>query len=266
MKILITGSDGYIGRSLYVALSKEYEVIGVNRHTFDLSNPFETLKYFSNQFFDVVIHCAIIGGSRLKPDSWKVLDHNISMYYNLLNCKNRFGKLINFGSGAEISEPDSPYGLSKRVIRNSISEIENFYNLRIYSVFDENELPTRFIKNSIFNYMNERSITIFKDIRMDFFYMPDLVKLVKLYITHNNIPNEIDCCYEYHPKLSEISNTINELSSYRVSVNINEHDTNDEYCGKFNGLGLEFIGLKNGILEVFNKMKSLLENHKSNYI
>ena len=78
-----------------------------------------------------------------------VLVKNIQMFYNLLNNKHYFGKLINFGSGAELNMPTDPYGLSKNIISKIIDAEPHFYNIRIYGVFDENELDTRFIKNNI---------------------------------------------------------------------------------------------------------------------
>jgi hypothetical protein len=73
------------------------------------------------------------------------------MYYNLLENKEHFGKLINIGSGAEVLSLDTPYGLSKNIIYNSILNTDNFYNLRVFAVFDNNELDRRFIKTAITN-------------------------------------------------------------------------------------------------------------------
>ena len=169
-KILITGGNGYIAKSLYNTLKNKYDVISITRQDFDLTDQFETSKYFSNKYFDVVIHCAVSGGSRLKQETWRDMDDNLKMYYNLLNCKNKFGKLIHFGSGAETNAPETPYGISKRIIANSISEIDNFYNIKIFALFDENELDTRFIKGNIKRYINKESMIIHQDKYMDFFY------------------------------------------------------------------------------------------------
>jgi GDP-L-fucose synthase len=256
MKILITGGDGYIGNSLYNALKKDFVVIKISRKDFDLSNSFETLKYFSKYKFDVVLHCAASGGSRLKSDGFQSMDNNLKMYYNLLNCKNSFNKLIHFGSGAEIYQPESPYGLSKKVISNSISEIDRFYNLRIFAVFDENELETRFIKTNIKKYINHQHIEIFEDKKMDFFYMDDLVTLVKYYISNDNLPKDINCNYNYVLKLSEISSLINNLDSHKVDIIFNSKQLVTDYKGEFTNLGLNFIGLKQGIINTYNKLKN----------
>jgi GDP-L-fucose synthase len=256
MKILITGGNGYIGKSLYNALKDKYDVTSINRKDFDLT-AFEAMnKFFQGKYFDVVIHCAVVGGSRLKTDSHKDMDVNLTIYYNLLQHKPHFNKLIHFGSGAEIHNPESPYGLSKKVISNSISEIDNFYNIRIYGVFDENELDTRFIKTNIKKYLNKQSIEIFQDKEMDFFFMEDLIILVQHYINNSNLSKEIDCVYDKTFTLLYITEIINNLENYRVPIVFQSQINGKAYKGKFTDLGLKYIGLKQGIIETYNKLKN----------
>ncbi len=146
--ILITGKSGYIAKSLYRELSSKYDVTCIGRDTLDLTNSIDTRVYMRDKHFDVIIHTAVSGGSRLRKDNYLDMDINLSMYYNLLQNKLSYDKLIHFGSGAELYMSDEPYGLSKKVIARSIEEINNFYNLRVFAVFDENELDTRFIKSN----------------------------------------------------------------------------------------------------------------------
>jgi nucleoside-diphosphate-sugar epimerase len=254
MKILITGSTGYIGRSLTKAL-EDNAVTAVCRQNFDLCCPFQTAKFFKNKFFDVVIHCSIQGGSRLKIDPWKIMDNNLRMYYNLLECRGNFSKLISFGSGAELNFQSTPYGLSKYVIRNSMLEIKDFYNLRLYAVFDENELSTRFIKSSILNYLAGDKIHIIRNKKMDFFYMKDLISVVKQYIDRNDLPKEINCNYDQTVMLSDIANMINQLGSHKVPIVVSGTHEDLPYCGEFTNIGINYIGLEKGIKSVFEKIK-----------
>jgi UDP-glucose 4-epimerase len=255
MSILITGGNGYIAKSLYNSLKDKYNVTCITRQDFDLTNSSETLKYFSDKHFDIVIHCAVSGGSRLKPDTWVDMDNNLKMYYNLLFCKDRFKKLIHFGSGAETNAPESPYGLSKKVIAKSILEQDNFYNIKIFGVFDENELDTRLIKGNIKRYINKEFIVIHQDKFMDFFYMKDLISLIDYYINNDDMPKQIDCSYNVLYKLSDVAKIINNLSDYKVEVKIEQEGIDLPYYGMANVL-LEFIGLEQGIKEVYNKLKN----------
>ena len=256
MKILITGGNGYIAKSLYNTLKDKYNITCITKQDFDLTNSSDTLEYFSDKHFDIVIHCAVSGGSRLKQETWNDMDSNLKMYYNLLNCKNKFTKLIHFGSGAELIAQNTPYGLSKHIIRQSILEKDNFYNIRIFGVFDENELDTRFIKGNIKKYLNNQSITIHQDKFMDFFYMKDLVSLVEYYILNENLPSEVNCSYSEKYTLSNIANIINSLGNYRVNVDYNTEGMTEDYNFKdTNPLpNIPFIGLENGIKQVYNKL------------
>jgi GDP-L-fucose synthase len=255
MNILITGGNGYVAKSLYNALKDKYNILSVNRDNFDLTNRESTDIFFKHRSFDIVIHCAVKGGNRIKQDNWDVMDDNLIMYYNLLNNKDHFNKLIYFGSGAELYTQNTPYGLSKHTIRQSILDKNNFYNLRIFAVFDENELDTRFIKSNIKRYINKEPIQIHQDKYMDFIYMPDLVKIVEYYIDNDNLPREVDCSYNLTCSLTRIAQLINELDEYKVEVKI-ENGDGPNYKGEGSILPIDFIGLKQGIKEIYNKLKN----------
>lgn len=254
MKILITGANGYIGKSLYNALKDKHNVTTITRNKCDLTNSFSVNSYFSDKWFDVVIHCAVKGGSRLYQDDWGVLDTNLSIYYNLYSNKDKFKKLIHFGSGAEIYDNKNPYGYSKDIIRKSILNNDNFYNLRIFGVFDENELDTRFIKGNIKRYINKELMIIHQNKLMDFIYMPDLVKIVEYYI-NNDGSKEVDCIYNKSLTLEKITRIINTLEEYKVDVELINKGADRPYIGEFQDLGIKFIGLEQGIKETYNKLK-----------
>lgn len=254
MKILITGKSGYVAKSLYNALKDKYEITVVGRQDFDLSNFVDTKLYFQDKYFDVVIHTAVSGGSRLRKDSTEDMDINLSMYYSLLYNKPSFGKFIHFTSGAEIYMRDEPYGFSKSVISKSIEAIDNFYNLRIFAVFDENELDTRFIKSCINKYINKEDIEVHCNKKMDFFYMQDLIQVVEHYINNDDLPKMFNCSYEKKYSLFEIAMMINSLDNYKVAI-CAKNKTEQDYAGYFRSLGLNYIGLEEGIRQVYNKLK-----------
>lgn len=254
MKVLITGASGYIGKSLIEGLSQYHDVTAVTRKDFDLLDQTSVNFHFSHNLYDVVLHCAVKGGSRLKQDDWQILDDNLRMYYNLFNNRSSYKKLIHFGSGAELYAENTPYGYSKSVIRKSILQNSNFYNIRIYGVFDENELVTRFIKANVNNYINKKSISIHQNKRMDFFYMKDLVSLIDYYIKKEDLPKEIDCTYEETKTLLDIAHIINQLSDYRVDIAVQQEGFS-EYFGKYTALPLPYTGLVEGIKRVYDKIK-----------
>lgn len=255
MKILITGGNGYIGNSLYNVFKNIYDVTIITRNDFDLTIFGDMNKFFKGKYFDVVIHCAASGGSRLKSETTNDMDINLTMYYNLLQHKTYYGKLIQFGSGAEIYAPESLYGLSKRIIAKSILEQNNFYNIRIFGVFDENELDSRFIKANIQRYINKEPMLI-QNKKMTFFYMKDLITLVDYYIKTDNskLITDCNCSYINSVSLQDIANMINELSDHTVPIHMDINEVLN-YESSYNApYNLMYIGLARGIQETYNKL------------
>lgn len=139
MKILVTGSEGYIGQHLCAMLEKYYEM-EVYRLDWDLNwdvryvQDFDLiLSDFPNKF-DAIIHLAAlvrVGESVQQPSYY--YDVNINGTLNLL--KNfKYDNFI-FASTGAAANPNSPYGLSKRVCEDIVREwapkhtIFRFYNV-----------------------------------------------------------------------------------------------------------------------------------------
>jgi nucleoside-diphosphate-sugar epimerase len=266
-KILITGGSGYIAKSITTSLCNEYDITSISRSDFDLTNREDTNNYFKDKYFDYIIHTAIKGGSRLIEDSLDITHTNLSMFYNLLNNKNHFKGLINLGSGAELGLPTSPYGLSKNIIYKLTLQYPYFHNIRIFGIFDENELDTRFIKSNIKKYLNNQPIEIHQDKQMDFFYMEDFIQVLRYFLNKNigadGPPKELNCSYKNHYTLSQIADIINSLDKHKVPINIHSSELTPSYVGDYNtpyidstsSPSIEYIGLEQGIKNIYNKLK-----------
>jgi GDP-L-fucose synthase len=257
MNILITGGNGYIAKSIYDALHCKYNVTKITRSDFDLTDYWSTFKWFIDKKIDVVIHTAVVGGSRLKCDSQDTVNQNLKMIFNLQQNKHSFGKLITFGSGAEIFQSNTPYGLSKKAISEIVDNIENWYNLRIFGVFDHNELDTRFIKGNVIRYINKEPMVIHSDKIMDFIYMKDLVEIVKYYIETKNPVKNINCSYSTKHTLKNIADFINTIDSHKVPVIIQSPKELEFYCGTGHELQIPQVGLYGGILNTFKEIVNL---------
>jgi nucleoside-diphosphate-sugar epimerase len=86
---------------------------------------------------------------------------------------------------------------------------------------------------------------------MDFFYMEDLVSLVKLYILNDNLPKEIDCVYSNNYTLQEIAKIINELDKHKVDITMLGDEKKSSYIGSFTDLGINYQGLIKGIFNTY---------------
>ena len=257
MRILITGGNGYIAKKVAESL-KEHDVTLLTRADLDLTNDSACRLYFHNKSFHVVIHTAIEGGSRLKEETESVMENNLRMYYNLQKYTSRHTRFISFGSGAELGHPTDYYGLSKHVIAKSMLAKPNCFNIRIYAVFDYNELDTRFIKSNVIRYANKEDMVIHQNKFMDFFYMDDLISVIKYYINEKNPPKEFNCTYLESRTLLQIAEMINHLDKHRVGISVLKDGLGEGYIGQWDGLVLPLVGLEQGIMNTYNIIKSQL--------
>lgn len=271
MKILLTGGNGFLASNIRKKLVENgYDVTSINRQILDLTNTADCLDFFRNKYFDFIIHCAILGGKRLVPDSANIAIDNIRMATNLLICKKSFGQLIHFGSGAELDRsfdinsfsdygsklPEDYYGFSKNVICRLFDKEDNIHNLRIYNVFNSNESEGRMISTNIANYLNKKPIVINQDKYMDFMFFDDFYEILSAFIKNKIYYKEIDCVYEEKLKISDIAKIINNLDSYKVAINIEKDGLGKSYCGTFSYRTDNFIGLQNGIKKVYMDIKN----------
>jgi GDP-L-fucose synthase len=258
MKILITGGNGYIAKSLHSYLYSKHDVTLVSRNELNLTRREEVQHYFKDKYFDVVIHTAVKGGSRLNPlEGPDIVLANLLMYDNLMRCRDKFDKLIHFGSGAE-EAADSPYGFSKHIINRLMKLDPKSVNIKIYAVFDENELDTRFIKSNILRYINREDLNIHQDKQMDFFYMKDLVSMIEWLINYceEEFPvQEINCSYLEKYTLTQIAKIINSLDNHKVEIQVEDEIETKAYCGIHPIMPFNLIGLEQGIKEIYNKIK-----------
>jgi nucleoside-diphosphate-sugar epimerase len=258
LKILITGGSGYIAKSIHSYLYSKYDITLLSRTDLDLTHREIVEHYFSNKYFDIVIHTAVRGGNRLNPlEGPDVVLTNLLMYDNLMRCRDKFDKFIHFGSGAE-EKADTPYGFSKHVINQLMINDPKSINVKIYAVFDENELDRRFIKSNILRYINKEDIIIHQDKKMDFFYMKDLISLIEWLINHHEeeFPiQEINCSYLKKYTLTQIANIINSLEDYKVNILVENKDQGIDYCGIHPVMPFKLVGLEQGIKETYNLLK-----------
>ena len=270
-KILITGSNGYIARNIATYLC-DYDLTFTNRSNLNLLDPKVVKNFFKYNYFDVIIHTATSGGSRLEKDNQDVFFENCTMHQNILDNASSFDKYISFGSGAELdrrydidpsvdiksSFPIDPYGMSKNFILKSGLLYPRFHNIRIFNVFNEDELSTRMIKANIINYINKKPIVIHQDKWMDFFYMNDLCEVLKFVIDSNSPQKIINCSYKEKYKLSTIAEIINQLSSYKVDILIESNSFGLNYYGDYNLhlFDMDLSGLHLGITNTYNKLRN----------
>ena len=174
MKVCVLGAGGFVGKNLL----RDTDWVGVTRQDLDLTDQKAVEEYFGVHDYDVVIHCAVVGGSRLGLDNGEVIHKNILMFENVIRVFK--GKLLYFSSGAALrgNPPTDPYGLSKWIIDRRIDTLPNAYSLRIWGCYGHNELPTRFSAVC----KREGHVVIDQDKYFDFIDIEDVRKIVQEYV------------------------------------------------------------------------------------
>jgi len=175
MRVCVLGAAGFIGKNLL----RDTDWTGVTRQELDLTDPEAVKEYFRKHEYDVVIHCAVIGGSRLRPDDGEVFYKNLLMFENVVVAFK--GKLIYFSSGAALrgNPPSDPYGMSKWLIDRRIETLPNAYSLRIWGCYGPGEPSTRFSAVC----KKEGHVVINQDRYFDFIDVEDVRKIVREYVS-----------------------------------------------------------------------------------
>ena len=78
----------------------------------------------------------------------------------------------------------------------------------------ENGYSEEYGARNIKRYINRESLKIHQNKIMDFFYMADLITLVKHYLSKDHLPKNVDCSYDHNHSLYDIAHIINNLSDY----------------------------------------------------
>jgi GDP-L-fucose synthase len=254
-----------VGGVLAHRLSAHYEIITPTSRDLDLTNAHEVDSWFEFNPVDAVINCAASTNFNENQFDVHEFNRNIAIVTNLTLAQQYFGRLINFGSGAEFDRkqniflanetqlwttmPTDHYGLSKNITSRIVNGIQHWYNLRLFGVFGPTERPTRLLKKVI-----QGDPLDVMDRLFDYFYVEDIVPVVRYYL-EETVPTykDINLTYRHIEKsLSKFVDTFCEIHSIPNPVTITGKDLNHCYTGdgnKLHSLQLPLKGLIQGLQE-----------------
>ena len=263
LKILITGGDGFIARSLSEKFYLDYSIVSANREVLDLTDPEKVSGYLKQNSFDIIIHAATYDAapSFSIKDPEKVLENNLRIFFNIARCKDDFGKMIYFGSGAEFSRnhwkpkmkeeyfdahiPMDQYGFSKYIMSKYAQMTRNIYNLRLFGVFGKyDDWRYRFIPNACCQAVLNMPITIKQNAVFDFLYIDDLFKIVKWFINNQPSRNIYNVCSGKTYEFMALAEKIVEIAGKDIGVNLKTNGPGKEYSGDNSLLMKELKGFQ----------------------
>jgi GDP-L-fucose synthase len=212
MKIAILGATGFVGS--YLTQNLPYDIFPVTRDKVNLLDTAEVIQFFASQSFDIVINAAVRSNSDMNYFDADTANNNIQLFLNLYASRKYFRRLINFGSGAEFDRrysvdeaceedifkksPVDHYGMSKNICSRISYLTDNFYNLRLFGLYHNNE-PTRRLLPKIIS----SQPVIIEDKYFDYFYLEDLLPVVNYYIKENPKFKDINVVYPFKRTLKD---------------------------------------------------------------
>ncbi|HWY80305.1 MAG TPA: NAD-dependent epimerase/dehydratase family protein [Candidatus Sulfotelmatobacter sp.] len=245
--IFITGVNGFVGSHLQTYLGERgYKLLTPTHKELDLLDSEAVDNFFKQHKIDIVIHTALVGGSRKEEHRENALDNNLRMFFNLSRNRKMFKKMIHCGSGAEYDKrfpivqvkeqdfdkrvPVDEYGFSKYLCTKYIEQSENIICLRIFAVFGRGERYIyRFISNAICRNIFELPITMRQDVYFDYFNVKDFVRIVEHFIEHEARHKVYNIGSGKRINLKTIVKMINTITEKKSKLIIAKKGLNNEY-------------------------------------
>ncbi len=265
MNILITGSEGFVGKNLVELFSKDgFFTLNPGVAEIDLTDAVQVDAYLSEHDVDVIIHSATTLRQKTEyPDD--VCEMNLRMFFNLVRSMKPSTRLINFGSGSEYSRPHwkkkmrevffnshvptdshsyAKYLISKYIEENTSLDM---ITLRIFGIFGKYEdYRYKFISNSIAKNLLQMPIVINRNAEYDYIYIDDFYLVVKHFVLNEPLYRSVNVTPEKPVELVSIAETINEISRYKSEIQVlNE------------GIGIYYSGDNSRLLESFSEFSTL---------
>lgn len=244
--VFITGANGFAGRHLKKYLGNKYTLFTPSHKELDLLSESKVDNFFKTHKIDIVIHTALVGGSRKEEAVESALGQNLRMFFNIVKHKKRFKKMIHFGSGAEYDKrfpiakakeedfgnriPVDEYGLGKYACSEYIKNTSDIICLRIFALFGMGEdYRYRFISNAMCRNIFGLPITMNQDVYFDYIYINDFVRIVEYFIENKAKHKFYNIGSGNRVNLKTIANKINEIADKKSKIIIKKKGLNKEY-------------------------------------
>jgi GDP-L-fucose synthase len=261
VRILITGANGFLGKHLREYLVDRYTLLVPSHKELDLLDENAVDNFFQTHKIDVVIHTALVGGSREEEAAESALEQNLRMFFNIVRNKKHFKKMIHCGSGAEYDKrfpiagvkeedfdkrvPADEYGFSKYLCSKYIENSEGIVCLRIFALFGKGEdYRYRFISNAMCRNIFGLPITMRQNVYFDYIYIKDFVRIVEYFINNKAKHKFYNIGTGKRVNLKTIARKINAMADKESKIIIKSKGLNNEYSCDNERLLNEISGFK----------------------
>jgi len=252
MKILLTGSTGFLGQNLLPILQEGYEVRGFNSSDYDLRFQYDCSSLLSNICPDVVVHAAgTVGGiGANKENPGKFMYENLIMGSNIIHAamKAKISKFILLGTVCSYpkftpvpfteqelwngypEETNAPYGIAKKTLMKLVETYYEQYGMNgvnlipvnMYGPYDHFNLtsshviPALILKVDQAIKQKDKSITLWGtgQASREFLYAPDCAEAIRLSIEKEIPPEPMNIGTGKEIKICDLIETICDIMGF----------------------------------------------------
>lgn len=242
MKVLVTGSNGFIGRNLVSHLNEmeDIEII-----SYDIEDTFDKIENYIDEI-DFIFHLAGINRPTKVSEFYEGNTDLTKSIINLLKDKN----IPIIITSSIQAERDNDYGKSKKQAEEIAKDYKYSYIYRLHNVFGKWCRPNY---NSVIatfcnNIANNLEITVNDaNAELELIYIDDIVKeFIK--VMNGNKPNEQEegICYinpRYKVTLGKIVELLNEFKNSMDSIYV--PSTGDDFVKKLYSTYISYVPVQN---------------------
>ena len=281
-KTLLTGGNGFIGKNILQSfLADKYDITAPRSFELNLTDTQAVDDYFRTHSFDVVLHAATKPGHRNAKDPTNLFYTNMRMFENLVRHTDKFGKLINFGSGAVydiaadnrlVTEDQiglrcgkDEHSFCKYVVHQRIEALKNVIDLNIFGIFGKYEdWEIRFISNAICKTIFGLPITLRQNRRFSYLYVSDLMPILEYFIENTPKYKSYNITPDEETELLAAAKTIQKIAGGKGEIKVAAEGYGLNYSGSNARLkseikNLQFTPFEQAAEELFKYYK---ENQK----
>ena len=251
MRILLTGGSGFIGRHVAARLQGAHDVLAPTHAELDLTDATAVRRWLMSHRVDAVVHAAIKPGHRNAPDRVGIAERNLRQFFNLVRCREDFGRFVVLGSGAvygthrplvRVPEagidgevPTDEHGFSKYVEALWLTRDSDAIELRPFGVYGPGEdYAIRFISNACCKALLRMPVTLRRDRMFSYVWVEDLAGVVEVALGASREALAAGA-YNVTPgtpvSLLELANLVVAASGHDVPVIVADKGRGPEYSG-----------------------------------
>jgi UDP-glucose 4-epimerase len=279
-KILLTGSEGFVGKNLKEALEANpaFALCCPKQADVNLTDSTEVATCVGGFQPDIIIHSATSNTVGKGYDA-DVCEQNLRMFFNLLRHRPQGCVIFTLCSGSSYNRenwvekmeesylgthiPTDAQGFSKYVIASHARHLNDVVTLRLFGIFGKHEdYRYKFISNTIAKRLANIDVTLVRDAIYDYLDVDDFCTIVQQLIEQNIRSGEFNVTPDQSVHLSTIIETVDTCLNIQSGYSIANPGLGKPYTGSNKKLASIVRGLKFSSLE--ESVVRLIRHYREN--